>query len=161
LRTGLPGRRDGPHAGRAEHDGVQPLRWHSVLLEQLPLQSSPVNFLLYSDYDTESLKFSRNPDVTVRSRGVMEKCTYCVQRIEAAKITADKENREIRDGEVVTACQQACPTDAIVFGNINDKNSAVAKRKATERNYQVLADLNYRPRTTYTAGVINPNSELV
>jgi molybdopterin-containing oxidoreductase family iron-sulfur binding subunit len=90
----------------------------------------------------------------------MEKCTYCVQRIEAAKITADKENREIRDGDIVTACQQACPTDAIVFGNINDKNSRVAKRKAEERNYPVLGDLNYRPRTTYTAGVINPNPEL-
>jgi len=125
-----------------------------------PYKVRRFNFLLYSDYDTESLKFMRNPDVTVRSRGVMEKCTYCVQRIEAAKITADKENREIRDGEIVTACQQACPTDAIIFGNINDKNSAVAKRKAEERNYQVLGDLNYRPRTTYTAGVINPNPEL-
>jgi MoCo/4Fe-4S cofactor protein with predicted Tat translocation signal len=118
------------------------------------------NFLLYSDYDTESLKFMRNPDVTVRSRGVMEKCSYCIQRIEAAKIQADIENREIADGDIVTACQQACPTDAIVFGNINDKNSKVAKRKAEERDYQVLADLNYRPRTTYTAGVINPNPEL-
>jgi molybdopterin-containing oxidoreductase family iron-sulfur binding subunit len=102
----------------------------------------------------------RNPDVTVRSRGVMEKCTYCVQRIEAAKIEADKENRAVRDGEIVTACQQACPTDAILFGNQNDKNSKVAKRKATERDYQVLADINYKPRTTYTAGVINPNPEL-
>jgi molybdopterin-containing oxidoreductase family iron-sulfur binding subunit len=118
------------------------------------------NFLLYSDYDTESLKFSRNPDVSVRSRGVMEKCTYCVQRIESAKITADKENREIRDGEIVTACQQACPTSAITFGNINDPESKVAKIKAAERDYQVLGDLNYRPRTTYTAGVINPNPEL-
>jgi Fe-S-cluster-containing dehydrogenase component len=118
------------------------------------------NFMLYSDYDTESLKLMRNPDVSVRSRGVMEKCTYCVQRIQEAKITADKENRAIKDGEIVTACQQACPTDAIVFGNLNDPNSKVSKRKATERDYQVLADLNYRPRTTYTAGVINPNPEL-
>jgi molybdopterin-containing oxidoreductase family iron-sulfur binding subunit len=118
------------------------------------------NFLLYSDYDTESLKFMRNPDVTVRSRGVMEKCSYCVQRIEAAKIDADKENRAIRDGEIVTACQQACPASAITFGNLNDPNSAVSKQKATERDYQVLADLNFRPRTTYTAGVINPNPEL-
>jgi molybdopterin-containing oxidoreductase family iron-sulfur binding subunit len=118
------------------------------------------NFLLYSDYDAESLKFMRNPDVSVRSRGVMEKCTYCVQRIEAAKIEADKENREVRDGEIVTACQQACPASAITFGNINDPNSAVTKAKATERDYQVLADLNFRPRTTYTAGVINPNPEL-
>ena len=118
------------------------------------------NFLLYSDYDTESLKFMRNPDVTVRSRGVMEKCTYCVQRIEAVKIEADKQNRAIKDGEIVTACQQACPTDAIVFGNQNDPNSKLSRRKGTERNYQVLADLNYKPRTTYTAGVINPNPEL-
>jgi molybdopterin-containing oxidoreductase family iron-sulfur binding subunit len=83
-----------------------------------------------------------------------------VQRIESAKITADKENREIRDGEIVTACQEACPTGSISFGNINDPNSKVAKRKAAEREYSVLGDLNYRPRTTYTAGVINPNPEL-
>jgi MoCo/4Fe-4S cofactor protein with predicted Tat translocation signal len=118
------------------------------------------NFLLYSDYDTESLKFMRNPDVSVRSRGVMEKCSYCIQRIEAVKIEADKENRPIRDGEIVTACQQACPASAITFGNINDPQSEVSKRKAKERDYQVLADLNFRPRTTYTAGVINPNPEL-
>jgi MoCo/4Fe-4S cofactor protein with predicted Tat translocation signal len=125
-----------------------------------PYKVRRFNFLLYSDYDTESLKFMRNPDVTVRSRGVMEKCSYCVQRIEAVKIVADKENREIRDGEIVTACQQACPTSAITFGNINDKASKVAKLKAEERDYQVLADLNFRPRTTYTAGVINPHPEL-
>ena len=125
-----------------------------------PYKVRRFNFLLYSDYDTESLKFMRNPDVTVRSRGVMEKCTYCVQRIEAAKITADTENRAVRDGEIITACQQSCPTDAIVFGNINDPESRVGKRKGEEREYQVLADLNYRPRTTYTAGVINPNPEL-
>jgi MoCo/4Fe-4S cofactor protein with predicted Tat translocation signal len=125
-----------------------------------PYKVRRFNFLLYSDYDTESLKFMRNPDVTVRSRGVMEKCTYCVQRIEAAKIEADKDNRDLKDGDIVTACQQSCPTDAIVFGNINDPESRVAKLKAKERDYQVLADLNYRPRTTYTAGVINPNPEL-
>ncbi len=118
------------------------------------------NFLLYSDYETESLKFMRNPDVTVRSRGVMEKCSYCLQRIQEAKIESDKTNRAIKDGEILTACQQTCPTDAIVFGNMNDPNSRVAKRKKMERDYEVLADLNYRPRTTYTAGVINPNPEL-
>ncbi|MEO7030323.1 MAG: TAT-variant-translocated molybdopterin oxidoreductase [Acidobacteriaceae bacterium] len=125
-----------------------------------PYKVRRFNFLLYSDYDTESLKFMRNPDVTVRSRGVMEKCSYCVQRIEAVKIEADKENRAIKDGEIVTACQQACPTSAISFGNLNDPNSVVTKRKAMERDYGALADLNYRPRTTYTAGVINPNPEL-
>jgi molybdopterin-containing oxidoreductase family iron-sulfur binding subunit len=125
-----------------------------------PYKVRRFNFLLYSDYDTESLKLMRNPDVTVRSRGVMEKCSYCIQRIEAVKIEADKNNRAIEDGEILTACQQACPTDAIVFGNLNDPKSRVVKRKAEERDYQVLADLNYRPRTTYTAGVINPNAEL-
>ena len=125
-----------------------------------PYKVRRFNFLLYSDYETESLKLGRNPDVTVRSRGVMEKCSYCVQRINEAKIQADKENREIRDGEVVTACQQACPTDAIVFGNINDGTSRVAKLKRQERTYGVLADINTRPRTTYVAEVININPEL-
>jgi molybdopterin-containing oxidoreductase family iron-sulfur binding subunit len=90
----------------------------------------------------------------------MEKCSYCTQRIIAAKIAADKQNRDIRDGEIVTACQQSCPTGAIVFGNINDKQSRVAKLKAQQRNYGVLADLNVRPRTTYIAEVINPNPDL-
>jgi MoCo/4Fe-4S cofactor protein with predicted Tat translocation signal len=125
-----------------------------------PYKVRRFNFLLYSDWDTESLKLMRNPDVTVRSRGVMEKCSYCIQRIAAAKISADKQNRDIRDGEVVTACQQACPTGAIVFGNINDKASKVAKVKAQQRNYGVLADLNTRPRTTYIAEVFNTNTEL-
>ena len=125
-----------------------------------PYKVRRFNFLLYSDYETESLKLGRNPDVTVRSRGVMEKCSYCSQRIAAAKIAADKENREIRDGEIVTACQQACPTSAITFGNINDKSSKVARIKAQQRNYGVLADLNTRPRTTYIAEVYNPNPEL-
>ncbi|HEY1210669.1 MAG TPA: TAT-variant-translocated molybdopterin oxidoreductase [Terracidiphilus sp.] len=125
-----------------------------------PYKVRRFNFLLYSDFETESLKLMRNPDVTVRSRGVMEKCTYCVQRISAAKIEADKENRAIRDGEIVTACQQACPAKAISFGNINDKQSKVAKLQADERSYQVLADLNTRPRTMYVAAVTNPNPEL-
>jgi molybdopterin-containing oxidoreductase family iron-sulfur binding subunit len=125
-----------------------------------PYKVRRFNFLLYSDYDTESLKFMRNPDVSVRSRGVMEKCSYCIQRIEAVKIEADKNNRPIEDGEILTACQQACPTEAITFGNLNDPKSKVAKLKAEEREYQVLADLNFRPRTSYTAGVINPNVEL-
>jgi molybdopterin-containing oxidoreductase family iron-sulfur binding subunit len=125
-----------------------------------PYKVRRFNFLLYSDFETESLKLMRNPDVSVRSRGVMEKCSYCVQRISAAKIEADKENRNIRDGEIVTACQQACPASAITFGNINDKQSKVTKLQADERSYQVLADLNTRPRTKYVAAVLNPNSEL-
>jgi molybdopterin-containing oxidoreductase family iron-sulfur binding subunit len=125
-----------------------------------PYKVRRFNFLLFSDYDTESLKLMRNPDVTVRSRGVMEKCTYCLQRIAAAKIEADKENRDIRDGEIITACQQACPTNAITFGNINDKNSRVSKIKNQPRNYGVIADLNTRPRTTYIAEVFNPNPAL-
>jgi molybdopterin-containing oxidoreductase family iron-sulfur binding subunit len=125
-----------------------------------PYKVRRFNFLLFSDYETESLKLMRNPDVTVRSRGVMEKCTYCVQRIEAAKIEADKDNRNIRDGEIVTACQQACPAAAITFGNINDKESRVTTLRADSRSYQVIADVNTRPRTKYTAEVLNLNQEL-
>ena len=125
-----------------------------------PYKVRRFNFLLYSDYETESLKLMRNPDVTVRTRGVMEKCSYCVQRISAAKIEADKENRPVRDGEIVTACQQACPATAITFGNLNDKTSRVANLRADGRTYQVLADLNTRARTTYVAAVLNLNSEL-
>jgi len=125
-----------------------------------PYKVRRFNFLLYADYTTPSLKLGRNPDVTVRSRGVMEKCTYCVQRINAGRINAEKEDRPIRDGEILTACQQACPTEAIIFGNKNDPNSRVAKLKAQPRNYALLAELNTRPRTTYIAEVRNPNPEL-
>jgi MoCo/4Fe-4S cofactor protein with predicted Tat translocation signal len=125
-----------------------------------PYKVRRFNYLLYSDYETDSLKLMRNPDVSVRSRGVMEKCSYCVQRINAAKIEADKENREIRDGEIVTACQQACPASVITFGNLNDKNSKVAKLNQDKRMYQVLADQNTRPRTRYLAEVLNFNPEL-
>jgi molybdopterin-containing oxidoreductase family iron-sulfur binding subunit len=118
------------------------------------------NFLLYQDWNTPTFKLQRNPDVTVRSRGIMEKCTYCVQRINAARIQSKREDREIRDGEIVTACQAVCPTEAIVFGNINDPNSRVARLKASPRNYTTLEDLNTRPRTTYLAAVKNPNPAL-
>jgi Fe-S-cluster-containing dehydrogenase component len=90
----------------------------------------------------------------------MEKCSYCVQRISAAKIEADKDNRAVRDGEIVTACQQACPASAITFGNLNERGSRVTKLRADPRSYQVLADQNTRPRTTYVAAVLNPNQEL-
>ena len=125
-----------------------------------PYKVRRFNFYFYSDYDTPALKPMRNPNVTVRTRGVMEKCTYCVQRINAKKIDAERENRALRDGEIVTACQQACPTNAIVFGDMNDPKSQVAQLKKEPANYALLALLNTRPRTTYLGVVKNPNPEI-
>ena len=125
-----------------------------------PYKVRRFNYLLYSDWDTPSYKLGRNPDVSVRSRGVMEKCTYCVQRITSAKIASEKEDRKVRDGEIKTACQQTCPTDAIVFGDLNDPNSLVAKLAKEERSYTLLAELNTRPRTNYMAAIRNVNPEL-
>ncbi|MDX6711180.1 MAG: hypothetical protein QOH96_2196 [Blastocatellia bacterium] len=125
-----------------------------------PYKVRRFNFLLYQDWNTPTYKLMRNPEVTVRSRGVMEKCTYCVQRIQNAKIDSERENRTVRDGEIVTACAAVCPAEAIVFGNINDPDSQVSKLKAQGRNYALLADLNTRPRTTYLSVVTNPNKEI-
>jgi len=109
------------------------------------------------DWDTNTLKLGRNPDVSVRSRGVMEKCTFCVQRIRGAEIVAEREQRPIKDGEILTACQSACPSGAIVFGDINDADAAVSRWKNEPTNYGLLAELNTRPRLTHMAVIRNPN----
>jgi molybdopterin-containing oxidoreductase family iron-sulfur binding subunit len=125
-----------------------------------PYKVRRFNFFQYSVWDVPSLQLLNNPDVTVRSRGVMEKCTYCVQRINRSRIDALKDNRKIREGEVMTACQQSCPANALVFGNLLDQNSAVFKHRSEPRNYAILAELNTRPRTNYLATLKNPNPEI-
>jgi molybdopterin-containing oxidoreductase family iron-sulfur binding subunit len=125
-----------------------------------PYKVRRFNFYKYTDDETESLKLQRNPDVTVRLRGVMEKCTYCVQRLNLARIDANIKNTELKDGDVVTACQQACPTKAITFGNIIDPHSKVAELKNHPLNYTILEPLNTRARTSYLGKVRNPSPAL-
>jgi molybdopterin-containing oxidoreductase family iron-sulfur binding subunit len=125
-----------------------------------PYKVRRFNFLHYADFHTPGLKLLNNPEVTVRSRGVMEKCTFCIQRVRAAEIDAANQGRKIRDGDVLTACQAACPADAIVFGDINDPKSRVMARKRSPLNYGLLIDLNTRPRVTYLAALRNPNPAL-
>jgi molybdopterin-containing oxidoreductase family iron-sulfur binding subunit len=124
-----------------------------------PYKVRRFNFYQYTQYHQPSYEPMYNPEVTVRWRGVMEKCTYCIQRISAARITAEKENRRIGDRELKTACQQSCPANAIVFGNLNSASSEVAQRKNHPLDYSMLGQLNTRPRTTYLAKVLNPNSK--
>ncbi len=122
-----------------------------------PYKVRRFNFYKYNDFETPAWRAMRNPDVTVRSRGVMEKCTFCVQRINQARIQAEVEGRKIQDGELLTACQQACPTQAIIFGNMNDANSQVRQLKENSLNYALLGELGTEPRTTYLAKVKNIN----
>jgi molybdopterin-containing oxidoreductase family iron-sulfur binding subunit len=126
-----------------------------------PYKVRRFNFFNYQKGQSETEKMAHNPDVTVRSRGVMEKCTYCVQRIQAGRIAAKNERRPLADGDIVPACAQTCPSQAIVFGDLSDPESQVAKLQAKQRSYKILAELNVKPRTAYLARVRNPNPQLV
>jgi molybdopterin-containing oxidoreductase family iron-sulfur binding subunit len=118
-----------------------------------PYKVRRFNFYQYADLETPELTMLRNPDVTVRTRGVIEKCTYCVQRINAARIAGRRDDKPLRDGDIVTACQQACPAQAIVFGDLNDPESRVSQLRREKRRYDLLGELNTRPRTFYLARV--------
>jgi molybdopterin-containing oxidoreductase family iron-sulfur binding subunit len=149
------------HATVHDHEGLNLMVYNRCVgtrfcSNNCPYKVRRFNFFAYASQNDRPPE-SWNPEVTVRDRGVMEKCTYCIQRIKTTEIDADRENRKITDGEVRTACQQSCPTQAIVFGDRNDRNSAVVKRKAWPIDYVLLEELNTRPRTSYSALIRNPN----
>ena len=125
-----------------------------------PYKVRRFNFLQFADQQTPTIQMMRNPDVTVRSRGVMEKCTFCVQRVNQARIQAEREERAIKDGEVLTACQQACPTNTIIFGNLIEKDSKVRNLRHNDLAFAVLPELSTHPRVTYLAQIRNPNPAL-
>jgi molybdopterin-containing oxidoreductase family iron-sulfur binding subunit len=152
------------HATVHDHEGLNLMVYNRCVgtrfcSNNCPYKVRRFNFFAFP-HQNERPPQSWNPQVTVRDRGVMEKCTYCIQRIRTAQIDAERENRPLRDGEVVTACQQSCPTQAIVFGDKNNRDSAVAKRKDTPLDYVLLDELNTRPRTSYSALIRNPNPAL-
>jgi Fe-S-cluster-containing dehydrogenase component len=149
------------HATVHDHEGLNLMVYNRCVgtrfcSNNCPYKVRRFNFYPYTSKNDRPAQ-SWNPQVTVRDRGVMEKCTYCLQRIRTTQIDAARDNRPIRDGEVVTACQQSCPTQAIIFGDRNDRDSAVSKRKAVPTNYVLLEELNTRPRTSYSALIRNPN----
>jgi MoCo/4Fe-4S cofactor protein with predicted Tat translocation signal len=149
------------HATVHDHEGLNLMVYNRCVgtrfcSNNCPYKVRRFNFFAFADRN-ERPPASWNPEVSVRGRGVMEKCTYCIQRIRTAQIAAEREDRPLRDGEVVTACQQSCPTQAIVFGDKNDRDSAVSKRKNTPLDYVLLDELNTRPRTSYSALIRNPN----
>jgi molybdopterin-containing oxidoreductase family iron-sulfur binding subunit len=149
------------HATVHDHEGLNLMVYNRCVGTRFCSNNCPYKVRRFNFFDfankNERPPESWNPEVSVRGRGVMEKCTYCIQRIRTTQIAAARDDRELADGEVVTACQQACPTQAIIFGNRNDPNSAVSKRKATPIDYVLLEELNTRPRTSYSALIRNPN----
>jgi molybdopterin-containing oxidoreductase family iron-sulfur binding subunit len=126
-----------------------------------PYKVRRFNFYNFTKDTPETLKMAYNPEVTVRARGVMEKCTYCVQRLTRVRIDHKLAGTEMKDGDVQTACQQACPAEAIEFGDLRDPKSRVGAAKQSPRRYDLLAELNTKPRTSYLSRLKNPNPELV
>ena len=149
------------HATVHDHEGLNLMVYNRCVgtrfcSNNCPYKVRRFNFFGYAAKNDRPDE-SWNPEVTVRERGVMEKCTYCIQRIRTTQIAAERDDRPIKDGEIVTACQQSCPTQAIIFGDKNDRESAVVKRKDTPLDYVLLDELNTKPRTSYSALIRNPN----